>query len=158
MLLNYINSIKMNILPDGTAIGDGIATSLNRLKEGKAKSRSIILLTDGSNNTGVVAPVMATDVAKELGVRIYTVGIGTNGMAPTPVMGMFGNIEYEPQKVVIDEGTLREIADARVASIFVLPTIRSLATCLPKSTGSKKQGWTCAIFLIPKTITCSSPG
>ena len=118
MLLNYINSIKMNILPDGTAIGDGIATSLNRLKEGKAKSRSIILLTDGSNNTGVVAPVMATDVAKELGVRIYTVGIGTNGMAPTPVMGMFGNIEYEPQKVVIDEATLREIADATGGKYF----------------------------------------
>lgn len=110
MLLNYINSIRMDILPDGTAIGDGIATSLNRLKEGKAKSRSIILLTDGSNNTGVVAPLTAASVAKELGVRIYTIGVGTNGTAPSPVMGPFG-LEFQPQKVVIDEPTLQQIAD-----------------------------------------------
>lgn len=117
MLLNYINSIKMNILPDGTAIGDGIATSLNRLKEGKAKSRSIILITDGSNNTGVVAPLTAAEVAKELGVRIYTIGIGTNGMAPSPVMTPFG-MEFQPQKVVIDEATLQQIADATGGKYF----------------------------------------
>ena len=69
-LLGYINSINMNMLEDGTAIGDGIATSLNRLKEGKAKSKSIILLTDGSNNTGVVTPLDATRVAQELGVKM----------------------------------------------------------------------------------------
>ncbi len=117
MLLNYINSIKMNILPDGTAIGDGIATSLNRLKEGKAKSRSIILITDGSNNTGVVAPLTAAEVAKELGVRIYTIGIGTNGMAPSPVMTPFG-LDFQPQKVVIDEATLQQIADATGGKYF----------------------------------------
>lgn len=117
MLMNYINSIKMNILPDGTAIGDGIATSLNRLKEGKAKSRSIILITDGSNNTGVVAPLTAAEVAKELGVRIYTIGIGTNGMAPSPVMTPFG-LDFEPQKVVIDEATLQQIADATGGKYF----------------------------------------
>lgn len=117
MLMNYINSIKMDILPDGTAIGDGIATSLNRLKEGKAKSRSIILLTDGSNNTGVVAPLTAAEVAKELGVRIYTIGIGTNGMAPSPVMTPFG-LEFQPQKVVIDEATLQQIADATGGKYF----------------------------------------
>ncbi len=117
MLINYINSIKMDILPDGTAIGDGIATSLNRLKEGKAKSRSIILLTDGSNNTGVVAPLTAAGVAKELGVKIYTIGIGTNGMAPSPVMTPFG-LEFQPQKVVIDESTLRQIADETGGKYF----------------------------------------
>ena len=101
----------MNVLEDGTAIGDGIATSLNRLKEGKAKSKSIILLTDGSNNTGVVAPVTAAEVAKELGVKIYTIGIGTNGSAPYPVRTLTGRIEFQPQPVVIDENALRTIAD-----------------------------------------------
>lgn len=110
-LLNYIQGINMNMLEDGTAIGDGIATSLNRLKEGKAKSKSIILLTDGSNNTGVVAPITASEVAKELGVKIYTIGIGTNGNAPYPTRNMFGKIEYVPQPVVIDEATLKTVAD-----------------------------------------------
>lgn len=110
-LLNYVQGINMNMLEDGTAIGDGIATSLNRLKEGKAKSKSIILLTDGSNNTGVVAPITASEVAKELGVKIYTIGIGTNGNAPYPTRNMFGKIEYVPQPVVIDEATLKTVAD-----------------------------------------------
>lgn len=110
-LLQYLQNLSMNVLEDGTAIGDGIATSLNRLKEGKAKSKSIILLTDGSNNTGVVAPVTASEVAKELGVKIYTIGIGTNGTAPYPTRTLSGRIEYQPQPVVIDEATLRTIAD-----------------------------------------------
>lgn len=110
-LLNYLNDVTIGMLEDGTAIGDGIATSLNRLKEGKAKSKSIILLTDGSNNTGVVAPISAAEVAKEMGVKIYTIGVGTNGVAPYPVRNMFGQIEYQNQKVEIDESTLRSIAD-----------------------------------------------
>lgn len=109
-LLSYLEGIQIGMLEDGTAIGDGIATSLNRLKEGKAKSKSIILLTDGSNNTGVVAPLSAAEVAKEMGVKIYTIGIGTNGMAPYPVQNRFGRIEYQPQKVEIDEATLKAIA------------------------------------------------
>ncbi len=117
-LLNYIDGISMEMLEDGTAIGDGIATSLNRLKEGKAKSRSIILLTDGSNNTGVVAPLDAAAVAKELGVRIYTIGVGTNGNAPYPSYDMFGKIVYTPQPVVIDENTLKGIADLTGGKYF----------------------------------------
>ena len=116
-LLNYIDGISMEMLEDGTAIGDGIATSLNRLKEGKAKSRSIILL-DGSNNTGVVAPLDAAAVAKELGVRIYTIGVGTNGNAPYPSYDMFGKIVYTPQPVVIDENTLKGIADLTGGKYF----------------------------------------
>ena len=111
-LLQYLNNLSMNVLEDGTAIGDGIATALNRLKEGKAKSKSIILLTDGSNNTGVVAPVTASEVAKELGVKIYTIGIGTNGNAPYPTRTLTGRIEFQPQPVVIDEATLRTISDS----------------------------------------------
>lgn len=109
-LINYINGLKMNSLPDGTAIGDGIATSLNRLKDGKAKSQSIILLTDGSNNTGIVAPLTAADIAKEMGVKIYTIGVGSNTTAPMPVRTDFG-VEYQDVKVVIDEATLQQIAD-----------------------------------------------
>lgn len=117
-LLQYLQNLTMNVLEDGTAIGDGIATALNRLKEGKAKSKSIILLTDGSNNTGVVAPVTASEVAKELGVKIYTIGIGTNGTAPYPTRTMSGRIEFQPQPVVIDEATLRTIADSTGGKYF----------------------------------------
>ena len=81
VLLNYIQDISMGMLEDGTAIGDGIATSINRIKNGKAKSKSIILLTDGSNNTGVVAPLTAAEIAKNLGIKIYTIGVGSNGEA-----------------------------------------------------------------------------
>ena len=117
-LLQYLQSLTMNVLEDGTAIGDGIATSLNRLKEGKAKSKSIILLTDGSNNTGVVAPVTASEVAKELGVKIYTIGIGTNGSAPYPTRTLTGRIEFTPQPVVIDEATLETIAQKTGGKYF----------------------------------------
>ena len=117
-LVSYLQNLDMNMLEDGTAIGDGIATALNRLKEGKAKSKSIILLTDGSNNTGVVAPVTASEVAKELGVKIYTIGIGTNGSAPYPTRTMSGAIEFTPQPVVIDEATLRTIAESTGGKYF----------------------------------------
>lgn len=116
-LLNYINGLRMNSLPDGTAIGDGIATSLNRLKDGKAKSQSIILLTDGSNNTGIVAPLTAADIAKEMGVKIYTIGVGSNTTAPMPVRTAFG-VEYQDVKVVIDEATLKQIADETNGKYF----------------------------------------
>lgn len=111
MIANYINDIKMGMLQDGTAIGDGLATSINRIKEGKAKSKSIILLTDGSNNTGNVAPITASEIAKQLGIKVYTIGIGTNGTAPYPQENEFGRIVYTPLPVVIDETTLRTIAE-----------------------------------------------
>ena len=117
-LLQYLQNLSMNVLEDGTAIGDGIATSLNRLKEGKAKSKSIILLTDGSNNTGVVAPQTAAEVAKEMDVKIYSIGIGANGTAPYPTRTITGHIEYTPQPVVIDETTLRNISSMTGGQYF----------------------------------------
>lgn len=125
-LLSYLDGVQIGMLEDGTAIGDGIATSLNRLKEGKAKSKSIILLTDGSNNTGVVAPISAAKVAEEMGVKIYTIGIGTNGMAPYPVQNPFGRIEYQPQKVEIDEATLKSIASNTGGKYFRATDNRAL--------------------------------
>ncbi|MDE7153817.1 MAG: VWA domain-containing protein [Muribaculaceae bacterium] len=109
-LTNYINSIEMGMLGNATAIGDGIVTSINRIKDGKAKSKTIILLTDGSNNTGNVAPKTAAEIAAKYGIKIYTIGVGKNGTALYPQQNYFGQIEYVPQEVVIDEETLKDIA------------------------------------------------
>ena len=111
MLINAIGQIGTDLLEDGTAIGDGIATAINRIRDGKAKSKSIILLTDGSNNTGVVAPNTAAEIARKYGIKIYTIGVGSNGTADYPVAIDFaGNIQYQRMPVVIDEATLQKIA------------------------------------------------
>lgn len=119
VLMNYIQDIKMGIIEDGTAIGDGLATSINRIKDGKAKSKSIILLTDGSNNTGVVAPLTAAEIAKKYGIKIYTIGVGKNGEALYPVgQNYYGKMEYQPMPVVIDEATLKSIASTTGGKYF----------------------------------------
>lgn len=118
LLANYINDISMNMLEDGTAIGDGLATSINRIKDGKAKSKSIILLTDGSNNTGNVAPSTAAEIAKKFGIKVYTIGVGKNGEAPFPQQNIFGRIEYVNMPVVIDEETLKNIASITGGKYF----------------------------------------
>ncbi|MBO4995527.1 MAG: VWA domain-containing protein [Muribaculaceae bacterium] len=118
LLSNYIHDIRMGMLQDNTAIGDGLATSINRIKEGNAKSKSIILLTDGSNNTGNVAPITAAEIAKKLGIKVYTIGIGRNGMAPYPTENAFGRIEYVNMPVVIDEATLQTIANITGGKYF----------------------------------------
>jgi Ca-activated chloride channel family protein len=108
-----INSIKYegNILKDGTDIGIGLATAINRLKASRAKSRIIILLTDGVNNSGFMNPSMASDIAKQFGIKIYTIGVGTNGMAEFPYMkAEDGTIIYRPMKVEIDEQLMKDIA------------------------------------------------
>lgn len=117
-LTNYIESLDFNMLEDGTAIGDGLATSLNRLKDSTTKSRSIILLTDGSNNTGNVAPLTAAEIARQLGIKVYTIGIGTNGNAPMPTIDYFGRMTYTSQPVVIDEATLKEISSMTGGKYF----------------------------------------
>lgn len=117
-LTNYIASLEMGLIEDGTAIGDGLATAINRIKDGKAKSKSIILLTDGSNNTGTVAPITAAEIAKKLGIKVYTIGVGKNGTAPYPVQNYFGHIEYVNMDVVIDENTLKQIASITGGKYF----------------------------------------
>ena len=109
LLTSYINRIELGLLEDGTAIGDGLSMAINRIKDGPAKSKSIILITDGSNNTGIVAPLTAANIAKKHNIKVYTIGIGTNGEALFPVNDGFGTT-YVKQKVVIDEPTLQEIA------------------------------------------------
>lgn len=118
-VVNAIGQVKMEMLEDGTAIGDGIATSINRIKSGKAKSKSIILLTDGSNNTGVVAPLTAAQIARQYGIKIYTIGVGSNGSAPYPVGYDFaGRLQYQTLPVVIDEATLKKIAQVTGGKYF----------------------------------------
>ena len=119
VLVNYIKEIKMGMLEDGTAIGDGLATAINRIKDGKANSKSIILLTDGSNNTGVVAPLTAADIAAKYGIKVYTIGVGTTGSALFPVgVNVYGKVEYQQLPVVIDEATLKSIANKTGGKYF----------------------------------------
>lgn len=113
MLLNSLKEIQYNgmVLQDGTAIGIGLATAINRLKDSKTKSKIIILLTDGVNNVGSLDPISAAEIAKAYGIKVYTVGVGTNGMANFPVAkDANGNIVFQPQKVEIDEKLMQEIA------------------------------------------------
>jgi len=109
ILLNLLNEINFGMIDDGTAIGLGLATSVNRLRESQSRSKVVILLTDGTNNSGQIAPLTAADLARSYGIRVYTVGVGTKGMAPTPVSTPFG-IRMQNMPVDIDEKTLTEIA------------------------------------------------
>ena len=110
-LQTLLSRVRSGVIEDGTAIGLGLATGINRLRESEAKSKVIILLTDGVNNSGQITPLTAADIAAEQGIRVYTIGVGTRGEAPYPAMDMFGNMTFVKQKVDIDEKTLREIAD-----------------------------------------------
>lgn len=114
VLLNLFNAIKGDIaargvIEDGTAIGMGLANSISRLKDSQAKSKVIILLTDGSNNRGEISPMTAAEMAKSFGIRVYTVGVGTKGTAPYPVQTSMGT-QYMNVEVDIDEDMLRQIA------------------------------------------------
>lgn len=112
IILNAIRDIRYdNVLQDGTAIGMGLATSVNRLKDSKAKSKVIILMTDGENNAGFLEPRTAAEIAKEYGIKVYTIGIGTNGMAETPyAYAPNGGFIYRMAEVKIDEKLMRDIA------------------------------------------------
>jgi Ca-activated chloride channel family protein len=109
VLLNLFNNIESGMIEDGTAIGLGLANAVSRLKDSEAKSRVIILLTDGENNRGEIAPITAAEIAKTFGIRVYTIGIGTIGTAPFPVQTPFG-IQMREIEVKIDEKTLQSIA------------------------------------------------
>ena len=117
-LQTLLARIRSGLIEDGTAIGNGLATAINRLRESDAKSKVIILLTDGVNNRSEIAPRTAAEIAKAQGIRVYTIGVGTEGMAPYPAMDMFGNITFVNQKVEIDEKTLTAISDMTGGQYF----------------------------------------
>ena len=119
IILNALSEITYGQIEDGTAIGMGLATAINRLKESKAKSRVIILLTDGVNNTGFIDPQTAAELAAEYGIKVYTVGIGTNGMALSPyALNADGSIIYRMQQVDIDEPLMKKIAQVTKGRYF----------------------------------------
>ncbi|WP_085536084.1 vWA domain-containing protein [Massilibacteroides vaginae] len=117
VLLNLFKDIQCGIIDDGTAIGLGLANAVSRIKDSQAKSKVIILLTDGSNNMGEIAPVTAAEIAKTFGIRVYTVGVGTEGEAPYPFPTAFG-IQYQNVRVDIDEPTLKQIASTTGGQYF----------------------------------------
>jgi len=125
VLKTQISQIRNGLLEDGTAIGSGLATSVDRLKNSKAKSKIIILLTDGVNNGGLIDPSTAKEIAKTFKIKVYTIGVGTDGYAPTPVSTPMG-IVMQSQKVSIDEGLLKNIANETGGKYFRATNNRSL--------------------------------
>ncbi len=117
VLINLFNSVNYGLIDDGTAIGLGLANAVNRIKDGKAKSKIIILLTDGSNNCGDIAPITAAQIAKTFGIRVYTIGVGTSGIVNVPVQTPLG-IQYQQMQSDFDEKSLQDIANLTGGQYF----------------------------------------
>ncbi|HKJ33734.1 MAG TPA: VWA domain-containing protein [Balneolales bacterium] len=126
LLEKLLNNVKMGVVEDGTAIGMGLATAINRLKSSKAKSKVIILLTDGQNNAGQIDPVTAADMAATFGIKIYTIGVGSKGVAPYPVNDPIFGKRYQNIKVDIDEKMLTKIANTTGGEYFRATDTKSL--------------------------------
>ena len=118
VVVNFLKEIEFGVIEDGTAIGMGLATAVNRIKDSKAISKVIILLTDGVNNRGDVGPVTAAEIAASFGIRVYTIGVGSQGNAPIPVQDMFGRTVTRNMPVEIDEEVLRQIAEKTDGAYF----------------------------------------
>lgn len=125
-LINLLNGIESGMIEDGTAIGSGLATSVNRIKDSKAKSKVVILLTDGSNNRGQIAPITAGEIAKSFGIRVYTIGVGSRGTAPYPFQTPYG-VQYQDVEVDIDEESLKDIAEITGGTYFRATDTKSLS-------------------------------
>jgi Ca-activated chloride channel family protein len=117
VLINLFNNVNYGMIEDGTAIGLGLANAINRIKDDKAKSKIIILLTDGSNNRGDIAPITAAEIAKTFGIRVYTIGVGTQGIVNIPVPTPMG-IQYQQMQSEFDEKSLQDIANLTGGQYF----------------------------------------
>ena len=118
-LQTLLSRVRSGIIDDGTAIGNGLATAINRLRESDAKSKVVILLTDGVNNRGQIAPITAAEIARDADIKVYTIGVGRNGEAPYPLFDDKGNVVHlEMMKVEIDEKVLRQIAETTGGNYF----------------------------------------
>ena len=126
ILDSQLDQLQIGSIEDGTAIGVALASSVNRLRNSKAKSRVIVLLTDGMNNRGEIDPLTAARVAEAQGLKVYTIGVGTRGMAPVPVKDMFGRTRYQQVPVEIDEQVLREIASMTKGKYYRATDAREL--------------------------------
>lgn len=138
MLLELTSKVESGIIQDGTAIGDGLATAINRMKDTKTKSKTIILLTDGVNNMGAIDPLTAAEIAKEYKMRVYTIGIGKMGMAPYPFQTPFGK-QYQNIEVNIDEPLLKDIAKITGGKYFRSTDKNSLQTIFKEIDNMEKS-------------------
>ena len=118
VMINFLKEVDFGVIEDGTAIGMGLATAVNRIKDSKAKSKVIVLLTDGVNNRGDVGPVTAAEIAAGFGIRVYTIGVGSRGNAPIHVQDMFGRTVTRDMPVEIDEDVLLKIAENTGGTYF----------------------------------------
>lgn len=118
--------LRSGIIDDGTAIGNGLATAINRMRESGAKSKIVVLMTDGVNNSGQISPRMAAEIARDLGIKVYTIGVGRRGKAPTPAMDPFGNVFMAMMDVEIDEDLLREISKITGGKYFRAENVEAL--------------------------------
>ena len=150
-LINLMKEVQTDIIEDGTAIGNGLATAVARMKDSDAKSRVVILLTDGVNNRGEISPQMAAEIAKTYGVRVYTIGVGKEGMAPYPVMTPWG-VEIQNVKVEIDEALLSEIAESTGGRYFRATDNTKLAEIYSEINKMEKARTTIDSFPIYKEL------
>ena len=125
-LLQNLERAKVGMIEDGTAIGSALATAVNRLRPSTAKTKFVVLLTDGQNNAGRITPQTAAEAAAALKIKVYTVGAGTRGVAPYPAQDLFGNKVYRPMQVDIDEDTLKKIATTTSGRYFRATDTKSL--------------------------------
>ena len=150
-LINLMKEVQTDLIEDGTAIGNGLATAVARLKDSDAKSRVIILLTDGVNNRGEIAPETAAEIARTYGIRVYTIGVGANGMAPYPVMTPWG-VDVQQVKVEIDEALLQSIANSTGGRYFRATDNTKLAEIYAEISKMEKTRTTVDSFPVYKEL------
>lgn len=161
-LLDNLERVQSGMVEDGTAIGSGIASSLNRLKNSKAISKVVILLTDGRNNTGKISPMTAAEAAKALKIKIYTIGAGSKGPVPYPVKDAWGNKGYQQVEIDLDEDSLTKIAQITGAKYFratdtaslrrIYAEIDKMEKTIIEDKGFRQYNELFPIFLIPGLI------
>ena len=150
-LINLMKEVQTDLIEDGTAIGNGLATAVARMAESDAKSRVIILLTDGVNNSGEIAPLTAAEIANTYGVRVYTIGVGANGTAPYPVMTPWG-VDIQRVNVEIDEDLLKTIAETTGGRYFRATDNTKLAEIYSEINRMEKARTTIDSFPIYKEL------
>lgn len=146
-LVQNLTRAEVGMIEDGTAVGSAVATAVNRLRASTAPSKFVVLLTDGQSNAGRVSPRTAAEAAAALGIKVYTVGAGTRGMAPYPARDLFGNKVYRPMPVDIDETTLQEIARETGARYFRATDTDSLRAVYDEIDRSEKAPFEAPQFL-----------
>ena len=146
-LLQNLDRAKVGMIEDGTAIGSALATAVNRLRPSTAKGKFIVLLTDGENNAGTITPQTAADAAAALGIKVYTVGAGTRGLAPYPTQDFFGNKVYRPMQVDVDEPMLKKIAMTTNGRYFRATDTASLRDVYSEIDRSEKTAFEAPEFL-----------